>query len=165
MRTGFQRPARTPLLHWFSFFILHSAFCIHLLKKLFTLSTRTAIVQPPVRNWRMIKNKNMNGAHAPAAHGQGIAVQVVLKPVSVGLTAMPSPLPARKARPRPRVELEPELEEIAALWPAAKRFEMARKFRRWARQLRVSGFILFHDSHQPAPRALPFLALRKVRLN
>jgi len=110
----------------------------------------------------MIKNKNMNHASAPAPHGQGIAVQVVLKakPAPVGL-----PVPARKTRRRLRVELEPELEEIAALWPAAKRFEMARKFRRWARQLRVSGFILFHDSHQPAPPALPFLALRKVRLN
>jgi len=114
----------------------------------------------------MIKNKNMNNAAAHAAHGQGIAVQVVLKPApAIALAPAATAVPARKTRRRPRVELEPELEEIAALWPAAKRFEMARKFRRWARQLRVSGFILFHDSHQPAPRALPFLALRKVRLN
>jgi hypothetical protein len=89
-----------------------------------------------------------------------IAVQVVLKPAPASIAT-----PVRKVRRRPRVELEPELEEIAALWPAAKRFEMARKFRRWARQLRVSGFILFHDSHRPAPRELPRLALRKVRLN
>jgi hypothetical protein len=116
----------------------------------------------PCQTQGMIKNENMNNpdAHSHAPHGQGIAVQVVLK-------AKPAPVaaPVRKTRRRPRVELEPELEEIAALWPAAKRFEMARKFRRWARQLRVSGFILFHDSHRPAPRELPFLALRKVRLN
>jgi len=111
----------------------------------------------PCQTQGMIKNENLNHPHASAPPGQGIAVQVVLKPAPAS--------PARKVRKRPRVELEPELEEIAALWPAAKRFEMARKFRRWARQLRVSGFILFHDSHQPAPPALPFLALRKVRLN
>jgi hypothetical protein len=72
-----------------------------------------------------------------------------------------------KLRPkRPvRVALEPELEEIAAFWPAAKRFEMARKFRRWARQLRVSGFILFHDSHPASRPSLPFVGLRKARLN
>jgi len=64
-----------------------------------------------------------------------------------------------------RVSLEPELEEIAAFWPAAKRFEMARKFRRWARQLRVSGFILFHDSHPASRPSLRFVALRKARLN
>jgi hypothetical protein len=118
----------------------------------------------PCETRGMIKNENLNNAsaHAPAPHGQGIAVQVVLKAKPA---PAPSIAPVRKTRRRPRVELEPELEEIAALWPAAKRFEMARKFRRWARQLRVSGFILFHDSHRPAPPALPFLALRKVRLN
>ena len=112
----------------------------------------------PCQTRRMIKNENKNN-HGADAHGQGIAVQVVLKPAPAS--------PARKVRKRPRVELEPELEEIAALWPAAKRFEMARKFRRWARQLRISGFILFHDSHHHhlAPRALPRLALRKARLN
>jgi hypothetical protein len=64
-----------------------------------------------------------------------------------------------------RVVLEPELEEIACLWPPAKRFEMAVKFRRWARQLRITGLILFQDSH-PGPRpALHFISLRKSRLN
>lgn len=76
------------------------------------------------------------------------------------------PQPAKKQAKRAcRVALEPELEAIAAFWPAAKRFEMARKFRRWARQLRVSGFILFHDSHPASRPALRFVALRKARLN
>ncbi|HUC84239.1 MAG TPA: hypothetical protein VL970_03525 [Candidatus Acidoferrales bacterium] len=75
-----------------------------------------------------------------------------------------SPNPRPKARRR-RVALEPELEEIACLWPPAKRFEMARKFRRWARQLRISGMILFRDAHPGARPALRLLALRKARLN
>jgi hypothetical protein len=73
--------------------------------------------------------------------------------------------PGKPGGRKRRVALEPELEEIACLWPPAKRFEMARKFRRWARQLRISGLILFHDSH-PSPRpALPYLSIRKSRLN
>ena len=84
------------------------------------------------------------------------------------------PLPGKSENPlhakhRPqkarRVELEPELEAIAAFWPAAKRFEMARKFRRWARQLKVSGFILFHDSHPASRPALRFVPRRKAGLN
>ena len=70
----------------------------------------------------------------------------------------------KKSKPR-RVALEPELEEIAAFWPAAKRFEMARKFHRWARQLKVSAFMLFHDSHPASRPSLPVVALRKARLN
>jgi len=76
-----------------------------------------------------------------------------------------NPPPKTKARKARRVALEPELEEIAGFWPAAKRFEMARKFRRWARQLRVSAFILFHDSHRTSRPALRFVAPRKARLN
>jgi hypothetical protein len=75
---------------------------------------------------------------------------------------------ASSTKPGPgkrRVALEPELEEIACLWPPAKRFEMARKFRRWARQLRISGLILFHDSHPGERPALRFISLRKSRLN
>jgi hypothetical protein len=74
------------------------------------------------------------------------------------------PAPKPKVRKR-RVALEPELEEIACLWPPAKRFEMARKFRRWARQLRISGLILFYDSHPGSRPALRFLSVRKIRLN
>jgi len=120
----------------------------------------------------MIKNKNKQGAAGPAAKAAAIDVKVVLKSHSQPDKSAPKPGPAPAAPnpqllpKRPRVALEPELEEIAALWPAAKRFEMARKFRRWARQLRVSGFILFHDSHPTtSPPSLRFVGLRKARLN
>jgi hypothetical protein len=42
---------------------------------------------------------------------------------------------------------------------------MSRKFRRWARQLRVSGFILFQDAHPARRPSMPFVAPRKARLN
>jgi hypothetical protein len=71
------------------------------------------------------------------------------------------PLPPKKLR----VALEPELEQVAGCWPAAKRFEMARKFHRWARQLRITGLILFRDSHPASRPALRFVAPRKARLN
>jgi hypothetical protein len=73
--------------------------------------------------------------------------------------------PAKTRSGRRRVALEPELEEIASLWPPAKRFEMARKFRRWARQLRITGLILFYDSHPGSRPALRIVSLRKARLN
>jgi len=65
-----------------------------------------------------------------------------------------------------RVTLEPELEEIAALWPAAKRFEAAAKMRRWARQLTVSAKIMCMDA-SPSPRrhGVPILPQRKAVLN
>jgi len=64
------------------------------------------------------------------------------------------------------VTLEPELEEMAALWPAAKRFEMAEKFRRWARQLKVSGLIMSRASSRgPQPASMPHVAPRKAALN
>jgi len=64
------------------------------------------------------------------------------------------------------VTLEPELEEIAAYWGPNKRFEMARKFMRWGRQLRVSGFIMIHASH-PGPKrpSLQFVGPRKAARN
>ena len=78
----------------------------------------------------------------------------------------PDAAPAQpKAKRRPRVALEPELETIAAGWPAAKRFEMARKFKRWSRQLRVTGFILFHESHPISQPKLQSVGIRKARLN
>ena len=64
------------------------------------------------------------------------------------------------------VTLEPELEEMASLWPAAKRFEMAQKFRRWARQLKVSALIMSRASSPgKQPPSMPRVALRKAALN
>ena len=66
-----------------------------------------------------------------------------------------------------RVQLEPELEEIAALWPANKRLEVARKFKRWARQLQVSGRIMLRDASGRTlpPRGVPIVARQKAALN
>jgi hypothetical protein len=67
-----------------------------------------------------------------------------------------------------RVRLEPELEEIAGLWPANKRLEVARKFKRWAHQLQVSGRIMLRDAascQRPRRPSLPSLAPRKAALN
>jgi len=106
-------------------------------------------------------------AGSPSHEPGTIAVSISLKagPTATSTLAPESATLAHKPKRRPRVALEPELEEIAALWSAAKRFEMARKFGRWSRQLRISGFILFHESHRPAKPSLPFLGLRKARLN
>jgi hypothetical protein len=73
----------------------------------------------------------------------------------------------KKEKCRPRVTLEPELEEIAGAWPAAKRFEMARKFARWAQQLKVSAKIMTADAQSgrhPRPD-LRYVAPRKACLN
>jgi hypothetical protein len=68
-----------------------------------------------------------------------------------------------------RVTLEPELQEIAALWPAAKRFEVAYKLKRWAKQLKISAAIMASDGRgaQQGPRrsSVPVLARRKASLN
>jgi len=63
------------------------------------------------------------------------------------------------------VTLEPELEEEAALLTAAQRIELARKFDRWSRQLRVSAFIL-KRVYAPKPRpSLKVLTRRRLVLN
>jgi hypothetical protein len=67
-----------------------------------------------------------------------------------------------------RVTLEPELQEIAALWPAAKRFEVAHKLKRWAKQLKISAAIMASDgraAQAPRPSSVPALARRKAILN
>jgi hypothetical protein len=66
-----------------------------------------------------------------------------------------------------RVTLEPELEEIAALWPAAKRFEVAGKLKRWAKQLRISAQIMASDvrGQNPRPASVPSLPRRKAAWN
>jgi hypothetical protein len=66
-----------------------------------------------------------------------------------------------------RVVLEPKLEAMAALWSPAKRLEMANLFSRWARQLRVSSFIMTTDARGrvfPRPR-LPKISRRRAALN
>jgi hypothetical protein len=58
------------------------------------------------------------------------------------------------------------LQEIAALWPAAKRFEVAFKLKRWARQLRISAQIMASDGRSsPRPASVPNLSRRKAVLN
>jgi hypothetical protein len=67
-----------------------------------------------------------------------------------------------------RVTLEPELQEIAALWPAAKRFEVAHKLKRWAKQLKISAAIMASDGRAAQarrPSSVPVLARRKAVLN
>jgi hypothetical protein len=52
-----------------------------------------------------------------------------------------------------RVTLEPELEVLAREWNPEMRRVVARKFIRWARQLRVSARIMMLDaSYRPAKR-------------
>ena len=69
---------------------------------------------------------------------------------------------------RIRVRLEPELEELAALWTPLKRLEVSKKLGRWSRQLRISAVIQLKDeraaARRPRPR-LKSLGLWKQRLN
>ena len=62
----------------------------------------------------------------------------------------------KKQRTYCPVVLEPELEEETALMTASQRRALAEKFRRWARQLDVSAFIMMRDQRlacgpKPAP--------------
>jgi hypothetical protein len=61
--------------------------------------------------------------------------------------------------------LEPELESEVALFTPSQRIELARKFERWARQLKVSAFILDRDAGPKKPVALKALPRRKLVLN
>jgi len=64
-----------------------------------------------------------------------------------------------------RVTMEPDLERMAAGWAPSVRLEMAARFRRWARQLRLSAVIALADQRPPGrPRKLrPLPAARLVR--
>jgi len=56
------------------------------------------------------------------------------------------------------VVLEPELEQETALFTAAQRRALARKFRRWARQLDISAYIMTRNQAQAAaPKPSPSL--------
>jgi hypothetical protein len=63
------------------------------------------------------------------------------------------------------VTLEPELEEAAALMTAHERRMMAKRLRRWARQLEVSAFILDRVYAPKPPPALKVLPARRLVLN
>ena len=66
------------------------------------------------------------------------------------------------------VILEPELEEEAALLTPSQRVDLAGKFERWARQLRVSAYIL-RRRHAPKtagnPKSLKPIGRRKTSMN
>ena len=61
--------------------------------------------------------------------------------------------------------MEPELECEVGLFTASQRVELARKFERWARQLRVSAFILRRAAERKEPAVLKALPPRKLALN
>jgi hypothetical protein len=66
---------------------------------------------------------------------------------------------------RARVTLEPELETEVVLFTPAQRMELAKKLKRWARQLEVSAVILRRAS-APKPRpSLKALPRRKLFWN
>ena len=68
---------------------------------------------------------------------------------------------------RPRVQLEPELEDMAKNWSPEMRKIVAKKFRRWARQLDVSAKIISDVRCQAGLRStsLPRLRPAKAVLN
>lgn len=64
-----------------------------------------------------------------------------------------------------RVKLEPALERQAGAWGPHKRIEMAQKFMRWARQLKISVAVLRADlQERPRPPLSP-LHPRKLEKN
>jgi hypothetical protein len=68
---------------------------------------------------------------------------------------------------RKRVTLEPELEELATAWPPGMRLVVARKFRRWARQLTVSARIMMQQDRAAGRvrASLPRVPLQKLPWN
>jgi hypothetical protein len=66
---------------------------------------------------------------------------------------------------RARVTLEPELEQVVALYTPGQRMELAWKFERWARQLRVSAFILRRMRGPLKQGVLKALSRRRLALN
>lgn len=72
-----------------------------------------------------------------------------------------SPLP-EKVTVRIRVRLEPQLEKHIATLDASERRQVAKKFERWAHQLKISAAIL--DRACPAPPQDPLRPLPRRRL-
>lgn len=62
-----------------------------------------------------------------------------------------------------RVALEPRLEAIAGMLPARDRRELAREFKRWARQLDISASIMESD-HRRAYEKRPTPPLKRLPL-
>ena len=75
-----------------------------------------------------------------------------------------NPIPMNDKRYCP-VILEPELEEEACLWTPGQRRAFAGKLERWARQLRVSAFILERRAARPRTPSLKAVSVRRQRLN
>lgn len=59
-----------------------------------------------------------------------------------------------------RVTLEPELEALAVEWDGPMRAILAKKFKRWARQLDLSARIMAKDEGHKPPKRLGFLNLK-----
>lgn len=61
---------------------------------------------------------------------------------------------------RKRVTLEPELENLAKDWPPEMRRIVAKKFRRWSKQLDVSAYIISREASFRPSKKLPYLRLK-----
>ena len=81
------------------------------------------------------------------------------------MAGMKGDKPLAEMMRRALVTLEPELEREVALYTPAQRMELARKLKRWARQLRVSAFILRRAREPRARVALRVLPRRRLSLN
>ena len=75
-------------------------------------------------------------------------------------------LPGSFAPMKSRVTLEPELEEFAGEWGPLHCLEVAEKWVRWGRQLRMKARITLRDRSWPTPKpALRNVPPRKLVLN
>lgn len=63
---------------------------------------------------------------------------------------------------RKKIALSPELEAVAGEWDVLERVEGAKKFRKWARQLEVTAFILGRTGGVERPSS-PYTRLRSLR--
>jgi len=64
-----------------------------------------------------------------------------------------------------KVTMEPELEQIAGDLTASELKAMARKMRRWIRQLEIKAFILDRDAGPRRRVSLPRVSQRHLILN
>ncbi|MDB6020026.1 MAG: hypothetical protein JWR19_4515 [Pedosphaera sp.] len=66
---------------------------------------------------------------------------------------------------RKRVTLEPELEALAVEWDGPMRAILAKKFKRWSRQLDLSAQIMAKDLGYVAPKRLRFVSVDVAKGN